>query len=292
MKLGRLILTHRKDYIEKLKRFYLDGGRTDFLVIAPNQKTADPSKFVTTDTFHLVPYCGRGERFGQPCGVSGQQFRVWVDVVKRFPEIEGWVVHDYDFACRVSDKEIMSHVKPNEYAMIGKAFPVWQEGMKENEGIDTYPFIQDHRHTHNQIPLGPIDAKVYATLMNAFPHYYHGIRTPLCGYGDFIATSRENFLLLDDPALKDLEFGGIEQVPHTIWGVKGITPVDMHPLYRMKILLDVVYVPMDARYDMIHPAKVWEGESPTLVERWKNSKWKFKNLIKWLIGYHGWKKKP
>lgn len=292
MKLGRLILTHRKDYIDKLKRFYLDGGRTAFLVVAYNQKTVDPSKFATTDAFRLIPYCGRGERFGQPCGVSGQQFRVWVDVVRKFPEIEGWVIHDYDFACRVSDEAIFSHIGPDEYAMIGKAFPIWQKGMKEDEGIDTYPFIQDHRHTHKQVPPNPIDVKVHTTLMNAFPHYFRGIKTLLCGYGDFIATSRSNFLLLDDPAIKDLEFGGIEQVQHTIWGIKGIKPVDMRPFYKIKVLLDVVYIPMNARYDMIHPAKVWEGDRPALIERWKNIKWKFKNFIKWLIGYQGWKKKP
>ena len=93
MKLGRLILTHRKDYIDKLKTFYLDGGRTDFLVIAHNKKTVDTSHFKTDARFHLVPYCGRGPM----CSVMGHQFRVWVDVARQFPEIEGWVVHDYDF---------------------------------------------------------------------------------------------------------------------------------------------------------------------------------------------------
>ena len=265
---------------------------TDFLVIAHNKKTVNTAHFTTDARFHLVPYCGRGERFGQPCSVMGQQFRVWVDVVRQFPEIEGWVVHDYDFACRVSDKEIFTHIKPNEYAMIGKAFPLWEKGMQENEGIDTYPFIQDHRHYYNEVPMNPIDVKVRATLTNAFPHSYHGTTTILGGSGDFIATTRENLLLLDDPAIKDLEFGGIEQVPHAIWGAKGVAPVDMRQFYNMKVLLDVVYVPMHPGYDMVHPAKVWEGEQPTLAERKRNIKWKFKNFVKWLIGYRGWKRRP
>lgn len=285
MRLGRLILTFREKYIDQLKKFYLDSGRTKFLVVAYNKKTVDPSKFKTTDSFRLVPYC-----LGEECSATGQQYRVWVDVVRQFPAIEGWVVHDYDFVCRAPDDEIFSHIGANDYAMVGKAFPIWQEGMKDT-GVDTYPFAQDHRHWHNDNPPNPIRLKVDEILFRSFPYFFQNIKTFFGGYSDFIATTSKNFLLLDDPAIRGLERGGIEQVPHSIWGAKGVKPVDMRSWYKMKVLLDVMYFPMDERYQMIHPAKVWEGESVSLNDRFRNIKWKFKNFIKWLIGYQGWKRR-
>ncbi|RJQ29485.1 hypothetical protein C4571_01415 [Candidatus Parcubacteria bacterium] len=286
MRLGRLVLTHREKYIEKLKKFYLDAKRTEFLVVAYNQKTVDVSRFTSTDSFKLVPYCAGAE--GE-CSATGRQYRVWLSHIKQFPEIEGWVVHDYDLVCRVPDREIFSRIKPDEYAMIGKAFPVRQEGMKD-AGVDTFPFAQDHRHWHKLNPPNPVDEEVDALLMRRFPHTFQGIKTILGGYSDFIATSRKNFLLLDDPAVKDFSAGGNEQIPHSIWGAKGIQPVDLRPWYKMKISLDVMYMPMDARYDMIHPVKIWEGESVPPRERAGNVKRKLKNFVKWLIGYQGWKR--
>lgn len=285
MKLGRLILTHREDLVHALKNFYLGQKRTDFLVIAHNWKTVDPRKFETGPNFKLVPYYGPSN----DGNISGMQWRVWVDVAKQFSGVAGWVIHDYDFLCRPSDIDIFTHVQEDTYGMIGRAFPVWQEGMKD-EDVDTYPFPQDHRHWHN-VGRGPIDIEVDETLMNAYPYYYQGTKTVLGGYSDFLAVSSRNILLLDDVRIVSLkDVGGLEQVPHTVWSAKGITPVDMRQFYKTKVFMDVIYIPDQAEYDMLNPIKYWPGTALDNKTRIKNLKMKLKRLVKSFIRYQGWRK--
>ncbi|GEM_PF-2243423 len=285
MRLGRLILTHREDLINYLHDFYL-GTRTEFLVIAYNRVTVDPNKFNQSENFKLVPYYGTGEKYGQPGGIGGQQYHVWVDVIKKFPEIGGWVIHDYDFIAKPSDAEIFSHLAQNEYAMPGRAFPVWQPGMK-NTNIDTYPFPQSHRYWHQN--LNSEEILMHKILMDAYPVSFQGIQTVMGGSSDFIATSKANILLLDDQKINDPELEGAEQIPHTVWRARGVRPADMRKFYKMKVVFDVQYIPFSDNYDMLNPVKYWPGQKPNSKIRFQNLKYRFKKSIKQLIGYKGFR---
>ncbi len=284
MKFGRLILTHREDLINQLKDFYLGGKRTEFLVIACDATKVDTKKFSQNDTFHIVPFLFPGM---DGATMTGRQWRVWIEIAKNFPEIDSWVIHDYDFVAKPNDSEILSHLAPNEYAMIGAAFPVWRKGMGYTK-IDTYPFPQSHRYWHQNLTLD--DTLVNNTLNSAFPVTFQGIKTVVGGFSDFIATSKTNILFLDDPKVNNPKLEGVEQIPHTIWRAMGVRPVDMRNFYKMKVLMDVKYIPFSDEYDMLNPVKFWPGKSiPALRERMKNFEYAFKTLIKKLIRYRGWR---
>lgn len=278
-KLGRLILTDREDLIDQLKDFYA-GTRTDFLVIVYNRETIDPSKFRTNDTFKLMP--------GERGNISDKQHKVWVEVAKHFPDIEAWVTHDYDFVCRPSDADIFRHIASDQYAMIGKAFPIWQEGMK-NTNVDIYPFPESYTNWGQQRTEIPDERDFHWFLPRHYPCEFQGVKTFMGGFGDFIATSRKNILLLDDPKLDVITEGGIEQVSHSIWQTYNINPVDMRNFYKVKVLMDVVYIPMDESYDMLHPVKFWPGQKPGSGANRENLKYRIKKLIKQLIGYKGYR---
>jgi hypothetical protein len=283
MRLGRLVLTHREDLIPILKRFYL-GPRSAFLVIAYNSSVVDQKKFEQGDNFRLVPYSAHPR-----IGLDGQQFRVWIDVAKKFSDIDGWITHDYDLVAKPSDAEIFRHIDNEQYAMIGEPFPVWMPGMVE-EKIDTYPFPQGYRYWYQA--RNPKDENVFKILSTAFPCEHRGITTIVGGYGDFIATRRENILLLDDPKIDSLRSGGIEQVAHTIFAAKGIKAVDMRRFFKTKIHIDSTYLSarmLDSRYDFLHPVKFWPGgKMPTQKDKFNNLKFKLKNRVKKLIRYDGW----
>ena len=285
MKIGRLILTYREDLINTLHDFYL-GKRTNFLVIAYNRATVNPDKFEQSENFKLVPYYGSGGKYGQPGGIGGQQYHVWVDVVKKFPEIDGWVIHDYDFIAKPSDADIFSHIAPNEYAMAGTAFPVLLPGMKITD-IDTYPFPQSYQYWYQG--FNPQKELIRKILMESYPVSSQGIQTIMGGSSDFIATSKVNILLLDDEKISDPELEGAEQIPHTIWRARGIKPVDMRKFYKMKVLLDVQYIPFSDKYDMLNPVKYWPGQKPSSKIVLQNLKYRFKKFIKQLIGYKGYR---
>ncbi len=281
MKFGRLILTFREDMIPRLKEYYLDSGRTDFLVVAYNSHTVDPSKFQEGSKFKMVPYFRSGYQL-ESKHVSGQQFRVWYNVAKEFPEIEGWVIHDYDLVCKPKDVEIFSTLSENEYASIGNPIPVWQEGMIESE-IDTYPFEQKQMNWHKATDAisKSADGIIDSVLMEAYPFYHQGIKTLLGGFGDFIATSSKNILLLDDHKIKNILIGGTEQVPHTIFNAYHISPVDMRKHFSTKILMDYTYLDLSQPYDLINPVKYWpKGNKPSSVVRFKNLLKRIKNSFK------------
>lgn len=283
-KLGRLILAHREGTIEQLRDFYLEQGRTEFLVIAYNRETVDPRKFQESENFHFIPY----RAFDGQVSIFGDRHRVWIDAVKKFPDIDSWIVHDDDFICRPHDEDIFSHVGPNEYGMIGKAFPVWQEGMKkEGEDFDTYPFPQAQRFW-GRFTTAPTDEEVENALLAAYPFDFHGIKTILAGYSDFIAASREDILKLEEPRFATV-YGAIERLPHTLWHAKGVSPVDMRQYYKVKVLMDVVYIPMNENYDMLHPVKFWRGTSPDFPARIKNLEYTTKTLVKKIIKHRGWR---
>lgn len=286
MKLGRLILTHREDLINQLRDFYLVGERTDFLVIAYDAtKKIDTKKFSQSDTFRIIPF-SYPEQKENPT-MSGRQWRVWIEIAKKFPEIDSWVIHDYDFVTKPSDKEILSHLAPNDYGMIGAAFPVWKPGMA-NANIDTYPFPQSHRYWH-KTPT-PAGALVDQTLLKEYPVSFQGIKTLVGGFSNFIASSRINILLLDDHKIDNSKLMGVEQIPHTIWRARGVRPVDMRKFYKTKVLLDVKYIPFSDEYDMLSPVEFWPGKSsPGAKERVKNIEYGLKTLIKKIIRYEDWR---
>jgi len=283
MRTARLILTFREDLIPHLRDFYVGGGRTDLLVVAYNASMVDPHKFTTNEKFQLVPY-QTSQRRSQ--SISGLQYKVWVEVAKKFPHVEGWVVHDYDFYCNPNDSDLFSHIKEDEYGMIGMAFPVWREDMGDTN-IDTYPFPQSHRYWHNT--NNPIDREVDAVLTKTYPAMYGGTTTLIGGYSDCIVTSSRNLLLLDDPAFEHLS-GGLEQVPHTVWRARNVKPVDFRQFYKVRVLMDVLYVPIDPHYDMLNPVKVWDTETGASAPmKFQNFKLKLKKIVKRLIRYEGWR---
>lgn len=305
MKLGRLILTYREDLIEPMRRFYLGEGRTKFLVIACNKKFVSPGVFKELENFKLVPYEGAG-----PGGnVPGFQHRVWLDVVKRFPETEAWVIHDYDLVARPSDQDVFGRIKEGEYAMIGRPFPVWQKGMSEVKDVDTYPFPQGHKHwcvprkggkaskifhTGKLFVLSRDLDPTYWTLLEEFPVWFGGVKTFLGGYSDFLATHRKNLLLLDDVRLLAPGVGGHEQVPHTVFALNNVKPVDMRDFYKTKIKMDGQYLPPEvfanSGYDFLHPVKFWPsvGVQPTFGDKLHNEITALKNFLKRAIKYEGW----
>lgn len=282
MKLGRLILTHREDLIKPLLDFYVPA-RTDFLVISYHQLKVRPELFQQTENFKLVPFYGPGERYGQKGHIMGQQFRVWADVVKMFPAIEGWVAHDYDVLVKPSDADIFSHLNQNQYAMAGKPIPVWQSGMRTRI-TDMFPFEQDHQHWHHSQDTltKSVEDLIDGVLIQNFPYTYDGIKTILGGYGDIIATTSKNFQLLADEKLKNITIGGSEQVPQTIFSARGIQPVDFRRYYSVKIP-PINYVPFNNSFDIASPVKYWPGGlQPTLKARLKNFARRIKNFFRGL----------
>lgn len=282
MRIGRLILTHREDLIPNLKDFYLPE-RTNFLVVAYDKSAVNPSKFMEGENFRLVPYDVHPE-----FKLNGQQFRVWINVVKMFPQIEAWVVHDYDMIVKPSDKEIMSHIGEKQYGMIGTSFPVWVEGI--NEKYDTYPFPQGGRYWGER----PGAFIRFKTLIEVYPTVVGKNRTFYAGYGDFLAARSEYFLLMEEnPLIKQVVAGGCEQVPHTVWKAHGIKPVDMTRYYRTKIFLDGRYLStrlFDSKYDLMHPMKFWPGgKKPSRQDKIFQIKSIIKATIKQLIGWQDWR---
>ncbi len=266
MKLGRLILTHRQELILPIKEYYLSGGRTDFLVIAYNQATVDAGQFLETENFKLFPYLGKGLNGS----ILGQQFLVWKNAAKKYPEIDFWIAHDYDVLVKPADHEISKLVGSGEYAVIGQPFPNWQKGMKSKESArDLFPFLRHY------ISEGDVKDKIFKTyekvLIQNFPYSFEGVPTILSGNGDFIATSRENLLLLDDTKLEQFPVGGTEQIPHTVLRYYGIEAKDLRSYFSIRISLDnTTYVPFRNKFDFTHPVKFWPGVSdPGLILRLK-----------------------
>jgi hypothetical protein len=269
MKLGRIITCYREDLILQIKDFYLGGNRTDFLVVAYNEEHVDPSKFSQTENFKLVPYRGRDANGG----FIIVQWKTWPKTAAMFPEIGFWVLHDYDVLCKPSDSDIQSHIKENEYAMLGSPIILWQEGMPE-EDMDCYPFARDYRYW-KKVKFLPQDAasieKFESVLKQNFPKIYKGIPTILCGYGDFLATSSKNLMLLADPRLEPISNGGIEQVPHSVFGYNGIRAVDLREYYSLNISMDnTLYAAFKNKFDISHSVKFWpQGNKPALKLRLK-----------------------
>lgn len=282
MRLGRLILTHREDLILTLKNFYLPS-RTDFLVIAYDRLNVNPAKFEEGNNFRLVPY-----ETDPKLKLNGQQFRVWTNVVRMFPEIEGWVVHDYDMIAKPNDQEIFQHLGEKNYGMIGTSFPVWVEGMTEQ--FDTYPFPQGHRYWG----AGPDLMRPFQALIEAYPTKVGEKETFYGGYGDFLAARSEYFLLMEEnPLLRRVTEGGNEQVPHTVWRAHGVLPVDMTRYYRTKVFVDGRYLPermLYSRYDFLHPLKFWPGgKRPSERDKIFQLKAILKVTIKQLIRKEDWR---
>lgn len=259
-----------------IKDFYL-GDKTDFLVIGYNDAYIDPKKFTQSKNFKMLPYKGTDKQGN----LAVVQWRVWPALASQFPEIDFWVVHDYDVICKPTDRSIASHVEPNQYAMLGKPIPLWQPGMPEQDVADSFPFSPGYRFW-KKVQMQPqvaADSEIFeGTLRKNFPNFFQGLPTILCGYGDILATYSKNLLLLSDPRLNPINRGGIEQVPHSVFGYFGLTAVDLRSWYSLHVSLDnTLYVSFNNKFDISHPVKYWPvGKQPGL-------KLKTKRLIKQLL---------
>jgi hypothetical protein len=265
MNIGRIILTYRQDMILPLKKFYLDSGRTDFLVISYNEKLVDPTKFQQADNFKLEPYLGKGENGD----ISGQQFLAWVGPIKKYPEIQGWAIHDYDLLAKPDDIEIFQHLKPGQYGSLGKPFPIWQRGMSGETTQDLFPYpyhyiSEDHKKEGDILYLENI-------LLKSFKVKYQNIPTILTGYSDFIAAFSKDILLLSDSRLNELDHAGLEQAIHTVFACNGLEQVDFRKFFSTNISLDnTLYITFENDFDFSHPVKFWPGlEQITLKKKIK-----------------------
>jgi hypothetical protein len=274
MKIGRLILTHRQDLILPLKNFYLPS-KTEFLVLAYNQITVKPDCFEQTKNFKLMPYLGKGAGGS----ILGQQFLVWADAAKNYPEIDFWIVQDYDILCMPTDIVIASHVGRGQYGMIGNPFAFLRRKNRASQK-DVFPFF------YKDVPDSLSSSRVYRyleeELKKIYPLKIEGEECIYTGYGDFLATSKENISLLGEERLRNLKEGGAEQVPHTVFSAKHILPVDLRQFFSMKIILDpTLYVNFNSKYDFSHPVKYWPGSSVK-----PNFKLRMKSFIKYLLKFN------
>jgi len=267
MKLGRLILTHRQELILPIKDFYLTGGRTNFLVIAYNRLSVDATKFKEADNFKLMPYFGK--ELGGSAG--GHQYFVWKEVAKSFPHIDAWVIHDYDLQAKPTDREIFSHLNPNEYGCIGMPFPIWQEGMTKSITANIFPFL---RHfVSSDLPKNERHKRMEELLVKNFPIMHQGVPTIMTGYADIIAVLREHLLFFDQPSINNFESTGNEQIPATVLNYYKIKPVDLRKSFSCSISLDnTIYIPFNNKFDFSHPVKFWPGiNKPSLLLRIKKT---------------------
>lgn len=265
MKLGRLILTYRQDLIPALKEFYLNSGRSDFLVIAYNSELVDPKGFKETSDFKLEPYVGRGAGGN----ISGQQFLVWAEVAKKYPKIEGWVIHDYDLLAKPTDAEIFKKLKNHSYASIGKRFANWQTGMTGKTTEDIYPYPYHFISASEQ--KDEYQMGVEKVLLKHFPVTFQNTPTIMTGYTDFLAAYSSDLALLNNPKLKEIFLGGIDQVVHTVFAHNHLAQIDLRQFFSASISLDDDSpAPFNNNFDFSHPVKFW----PSLKELkvWKKSK--------------------
>ena len=251
MKIGRLILTHREDLILSIRDFYLKN-RSEFLVIAYNQNSVRPEKFIETENFKLLPYFGKGLNGS----IAGKQYYIWAQGAKAFPQIDAWVMHDYDVLCKPTDAEIFAHIPVGHYAGLGMPFYMWQEGISQPTTKDIYPFWYHYVSENVQPEITYFHIKDF--LLKRFPLEVEKKETFMCGYGDWVAAYRSQLLLLDDPVLKELETIGSDSVPPTVFAYNGILPVDLRKYFSMYISFDnTLYVPFENKFDISHPVKFW-----------------------------------
>ena len=263
MKIGRGILTHRQDMVPVLRDFYKD--KTDFLVVAYNSHSVAPAEFTQTDRFKLFPYFGKGKAGN----VAGQQYLVWKDIAKQYPDIDAWVMHDYDVLVRPSDGAIFSHISEGMYATIGLPFAIWQKGMKGDTTTDPFPFNLLHYYTP-RVSKDDTFSKLEPVLLKEYPCVFEGVETIMTSYGDFIAANTKDVLRFDDPRLFDIPSGGAEQVPATVLTHAKLSAVDLRRFFKIKMTLDPsLFVDFDEQYDISHTVKFWPGSSvkPTLKQR-------------------------
>lgn len=248
MRIGRLILTHRQDLVGAIKEIYLPA-RTGFLVIAYNQACVDPAQFSQTENFKLFPYTGPGG------SIAGHQYKVWKDVVKQFPGIDAWTIHDYDVLVKPADEDIFRHVKPGQYAALGLPFYNWQQGMPAQTTNDTFPYLSHYVDSISNKDSTFLGAE--QVLKKAFPLYFQNIATIKTGYSDFFVGFSKDLILFDNPKL-DIAEGGIDQVVHTVMAYHKIELVDLRQFYSMEISLDnTLYMPFENKFDISHTAKFW-----------------------------------
>lgn len=270
-----MILTHRKDLIDQIRQHYL-GKFSDFLVIAYNSSTVDVSDFTESENFKLVPYYGNGEKIGKPGNLAARQWAVWPEVSKLYPEIETWIIHDYDLLCRVADSDLASRVGADEFGIIGKPFKMWQPGMSDGN-LDIYPFLNIEYKKLTKI-FSSVNEQVYSVLIENYSVNEGLIKTIYMGYGDILVVHAGTLQLLNDPILKQIEVGGIEHVFHNVFLKNNLRPIDLRKYYSMKILLEWIHINFNNKYEISHPIKYWpKGEGESAVGFLKN---KLKLLLK------------
>ena len=131
-KIARLILLPAEKYINEIIRFY--GSRSAHLVIAYNADSFTPSK---TYPVPLISYAGVGaetaREFSFPEKIAahplGTQWRVYAKAAAAFPEIEQWVIHDYDVLCKPTDRDLCEKVPAGHYGTLGLPIPRYRPGI-------------------------------------------------------------------------------------------------------------------------------------------------------------------
>src|SRR5439155_23485566 len=117
---------------------------------------------------------------------------------------------------------------------------------------DHYPYEQLWRVPESQ--TAPIDENFLKVLEEHFPVFQDGVRTVLCGYGDFIAAPRDLVLGLLDQRLASIEIGGIEQVVHGVAHHAGYGYTDLSKRFQTRVRMFPLLWFSD-RDEIIHPVK-------------------------------------
>ena len=253
MRLGRLILTHRQDLISSIKEFYLPS-KTNFLVVGYNKKSVNANLFQENENFKMHGYQGNG-----PSGsLAGRQYVAWAEVARKYPEIDIWVMHDYDVLCKPTDAEMTKYLESGQYGVVGQPFASTKVARSKDEPKDVFPyFVKD---LDKSIDISDNYAYWEKELLKLYPIYVHGIKSIFTGNGDLIVGHRDIFLFLEDEHIRSLDNGGAEQVPHTLFAYHGIRPLDLRKYFSIFFSLDNnIYASYNNSYDISHPVKFWSG---------------------------------
>jgi len=259
--IGRLILVPAEIMLPGLIDYY--KHRSDFLVIGYNKDNFSPSRSYPVP---LIPYRGVGReiavKYGFGEGAAGHPLgTVWrraSTLDQTFPEIQFWIIHDYDVVCKPHDREIADVVPENCYGMIGLPIPRYKPAIDETAfESSTFPFThQTYRtlwHAADEMTARN-DHNFLDVLENEFPFIQNGITTVLCGYGDIIAAPVNLLRCLRDKRLDPIEIGGIEQVIHNIAFHNHFKPFDLSKAFRTRVHFSALSWFADSD-QIIHPLK-------------------------------------
>lgn len=259
--IARLILVPRQDVLDRVVDLY--SSRTSFLILGYNEETFTPR---APSDVGLVPYRGVSAELvkrwdfptawvGHPLGTT---WKTWISAGRMFPDVERWVIHDYDLICRPRDEDLVGHVPTDSYGMIGTPVPRYKPGIDASRFANrTYPFVHSRYerlwYGEDELNTRVVD-KLFSVLEREYPFDVNGVTSALCGYGDLVVLPRDILVKLGDPALEEIEVGGIEQVVHCVARAAGYHPVDLSRVFRTRVR----FTPMvwfSNKDEIVHPVK-------------------------------------